>query len=221
MDWSLCFLYELHCSEYTKKNSDNTELEKEEIACSKFSFKKSLCQDFSSEKSPLSFDSRKAATSRTIPLNLRILGGRLREAGLYYVLFLCWSCLRTPSQIKICWRADVHSAKHEQGETAAFAGFDRVEKRAIASNTRPITLSLYQHFVLIMSSLCLCYKICECECESQYGFVRLSDINECTTNVHECDANAFCNNTEGSYNCTCSSGYTGKGTSCNVYYQDT
>ena len=50
-----------------------------------------------------------------------------------------------------------------------------------------------------MSSLCLCYKICECECESQYSFVRLSDINECTTNVHECDANAFCNNTEGSY----------------------
>ena len=72
-----------------KKFSDNTELEKEEIACSKFSFKKSLCQDFSSEKSPLSFDSRKAATSSTIPLNLRILGGRLREAGLYYVLFLC------------------------------------------------------------------------------------------------------------------------------------
>ena len=70
-----------------------------------------------------------------------------------------------------------------------------------------------------MSSLCLCYQICECECESQYGFVRLSDINECTTNVHECDANAFCNNTEGSFNCSCSPGYTGNGTSSNGYYQ--
>ena len=185
------------------------------------SLSKSMCQDFRSEKSLLSFDSRKATTSRMITLNLRILSDRLWEVWLYYVLFLCWSCLRTSSQLKICWRADVHSAKHEQGETAAFAGFDRVEKRAIASNTRPITLFLYQHFVLIMSSLCLCYKICECECELQYGFVRLSDINECTTNVHECDANAFCNNTEGSYNCTCSSGYTGNGTSCNGYYQDT
>ena len=42
----------------------------------------------------------------------------------------------------------------------------------------------------------------------------LSDINECTANVHNCDANAFCNNTEGSYKCTCSSGYDGNGISC-------
>ncbi|CAH3192560.1 unnamed protein product, partial [Porites evermanni] len=41
------------------------------------------------------------------------------------------------------------------------------------------------------------------------------DINECTTNVHKCDTNAVCSNTEGSYNCTCSPGYTGNGTSCN------
>ena len=37
----------------------------------------------------------------------------------------------------------------------------------------------------------------------------LSDINECTANVHHCDDNAFCNNTEG-----CSPGYDGNGTSC-------
>ena len=42
----------------------------------------------------------------------------------------------------------------------------------------------------------------------------VSDINECTTNVHNCDVNSFCNNTDGSYNCTCISGYTGNGTSC-------
>ncbi|CAH3154914.1 unnamed protein product, partial [Porites lobata] len=41
------------------------------------------------------------------------------------------------------------------------------------------------------------------------------DINECVTNAHNCDANAFCNNTQGFYNCTCSPGYTGNGTSCN------
>ncbi|CAH3192561.1 unnamed protein product, partial [Porites evermanni] len=46
------------------------------------------------------------------------------------------------------------------------------------------------------------------------------DINECVTNVHNCDVNAFCNNTEGSYNCTCSPGYTGNGTSCNGYFQN-
>ena len=97
------------------------------------SLSRSMCQDFRSEKSLLSFDSRKATTLRMIPLNLRILGGRLREVRPYYVLFLCLSYVRTPGHLKICWRADVHSAKHEQGETAAFAGFDRVEKRAIVS----------------------------------------------------------------------------------------
>ena len=45
-------------------------------------------------------------------------------------------------------------------------------------------------------------------------FPLLLDINECSTNAHNCGANAFCSNTEGSYNCTCSPGYNGNGTSC-------
>ena len=49
-------------------------------------------------------------------------------------------------------------------------------------------------------------------------FSLLLDINECTTNAHNCDANTFCNNTGGSYNCTCSPGYTGNGTSCTGIY---
>ena len=135
-----------------KKISSNTELKKEDIACSKFSFNKYMCQDFSSEKSPLSFDSRKATTLRMIPLNLRILGGCLREVRLYYVLFLCWSSLRTPGQLKICWRADVHSAKHVQGETDAFAGFDREEKRAVANNKR-------RNYIITVSTFCANYVL--------------------------------------------------------------
>ena len=46
------------------------------------------------------------------------------------------------------------------------------------------------------------------------GLFRLSDINECTISVDNCDANAFCNNTDGSFDCICSPGYTGSGTSC-------
>ena len=49
-------------------------------------------------------------------------------------------------------------------------------------------------------------------------FPLLLDINECTTSVHNCDVNAFCSNSEGSYNCTCSPGYTGNGTSCTGIY---
>ena len=41
-----------------------------------------------------------------------------------------------------------------------------------------------------------------------------ADINECETEKHHCDSNAFCNNTKGSYNCTCIPGYTGNGVNC-------
>ena len=39
------------------------------------------------------------------------------------------------------------------------------------------------------------------------------DIDECTNNTDNCDVNAYCNNTVGSYNCTCYPEYTGNGTS--------
>ena len=40
------------------------------------------------------------------------------------------------------------------------------------------------------------------------------DIDECAEGSHECSANAVCNNTKGSYNCTCNPGYYGDGRSC-------
>ena len=45
------------------------------------------------------------------------------------------------------------------------------------------------------------------------------DKNECDDGVnplgtHNCDGNATCTNTEGSYSCECNGGYTGDGTSC-------
>ena len=40
------------------------------------------------------------------------------------------------------------------------------------------------------------------------------DIDECSNGSHDCDVNANCINTNGSYSCTCEEGYTGKGESC-------
>ena len=41
-----------------------------------------------------------------------------------------------------------------------------------------------------------------------------SDLDECTTNAYDCDINAACQNTVGSYTCTCKAGYTGDGKTC-------
>ena len=45
-------------------------------------------------------------------------------------------------------------------------------------------------------------------------FFHQVDVNECTTDAHSCNVNAYCNNTNGSYNCTCNPGYSGNGISC-------
>ena len=42
----------------------------------------------------------------------------------------------------------------------------------------------------------------------------LLDMNECTNGGHVCYGSAACTDTDGSFYCTCYSGYTGDGNSC-------
>ena len=42
----------------------------------------------------------------------------------------------------------------------------------------------------------------------------LIDIDECSSNTHNCDTNAACINTPGNFICTCNFGYTGNEQSC-------
>ena len=44
-------------------------------------------------------------------------------------------------------------------------------------------------------------------------FLNSLDVNECMEDF-QCDMNSRCTNTEGSFNCTCITGYTGNGTVC-------
>ena len=41
-----------------------------------------------------------------------------------------------------------------------------------------------------------------------------ADINECETGTDSCDVSAECTNTDGSYTCSCTSGYSGDGFTC-------
>ena len=40
------------------------------------------------------------------------------------------------------------------------------------------------------------------------------DIDECTKGTDNCDGNATCHNTPGSFICTCNTGYSGDGETC-------
>ena len=46
-------------------------------------------------------------------------------------------------------------------------------------------------------------------------FLFCADVNECEIDIlHNCHGDAQCTNTEGSYTCFCSPGYTGDGKHC-------
>ena len=45
-------------------------------------------------------------------------------------------------------------------------------------------------------------------------FFNSQDLDECADGTHNCDVNAECNNTRGSYNCKCKDGFRGNGTKC-------
>ena len=50
-----------------------------------------------------------------------------------------------------------------------------------------------------------------------FDFVASADVNECQGD-NDCDANANCQNTQGSYTCICTDGYMGDGRDCESKY---
>ena len=45
-------------------------------------------------------------------------------------------------------------------------------------------------------------------------FLLYEDLDECTSQTHDCPANGLCTNVEGSFQCECQSGFTGDGKTC-------
>ena len=49
---------------------------------------------------------------------------------------------------------------------------------------------------------------------SIFSIFIVTDIDECSMDPGQCDVNADCTNSAGSYSCTCKQGFTGNGTTC-------
>lgn len=49
---------------------------------------------------------------------------------------------------------------------------------------------------------------------NQYVLYSVLDIDECSADFSVCDVNAVCQNTFGSYICSCKAGFTGDGKNC-------
>ena len=64
--------------------------------------------------------------------------------------------------------------------------------------------------------VCVLLYSMDVDCCSNNNFIWfVLDINECESDVlNECDRNANCSDTIGSYNCSCSPGYEGDGFNC-------
>jgi len=76
-------------------------------------------------------------------------------------------------------------------------------------------MSTLSHVMLMNFMLCRVMSLPVSQFSWQWvSDVTLSDIDECTTGVHNCNESATCTNTEGGFTCQCLPDYTGNGTHC-------
>ena len=69
---------------------------------------------------------------------------------------------------------------------------------------------------VFLNTLCLCLWHDEFYSWSTFwtSSTLILDIDECTTDGHDCSDNGQCTNTMGSFSCSCNNGYTGNGKTC-------
>ena len=81
--------------------------------------------------------------------------------------------------------------------------------------------NIYIYFLIYIISIVVCL-VSFSSCLDYFVIFSLLfqflDIYECKSVISDCDVNANCTNTDGSYKCKCKAGYNGDGHSCSGTY---
>ena len=83
-----------------------------------------------------------------------------------------------------------------------------------------VYIYIYIFFIYIISIVVCLVSISSC---LDYFLIfslllQFLDMDECKSDISDCDVNANCTNTDGSYKCKCKAGYAGDGHSCSGTY---
>ena len=94
----------------------------------------------------------------------------------------------------------------------------------LAMETHLVLVSPHPYCILKVSVLLMTWIHCGrapscCGCK-HYGCSVIADVDECSnSSLNNCDSNAECRNTIGSYQCSCLQGFMGNGTYCSGMFQ--
>ena len=141
-----------------------------------------------------------------------------------YTLILCWSFYHQ-SKLPLLLSIDINECELGGDDchmyatcTDTFGSFECTCNSGFEGDGINCT-SMYMSlkiFCAKLNWLSVCTVICIAIIQTLFSF--FSDINECElSSLNDCDGNADCIDTIGSYNCSCISGYEGDGFNCTGY----
>uniref|UniRef100_A0A0G4HK22 EGF-like domain-containing protein n=1 Tax=Chromera velia CCMP2878 TaxID=1169474 RepID=A0A0G4HK22_9ALVE len=117
----------------------------------------------------------------------------------------------TPSAVTLSGSSDSGSTWTQLGSFSGETGFTQAETRNFTADS---TLGAYNWFKFFIQRNGRAANDPNLATMSGAGLYGRPDIDECSLNTHDCNQNATCADSIGSFTCTCNDGWTGDGVTC-------